>query len=156
LRARECDGAGRCLRIRRRAREVPSGQLSREGAATRAGEDNADSSTATIAAGRALNGNGFIQGPVHAADGSLVVNDRVSAITYRDVMPRVMRRVALEVAQCLAYYGARPENGGRYPTPAPACRQDSSDAAIAWGDGSAVLFRPRAGHALRAHPRSER
>jgi hypothetical protein len=68
------------------------------------------------------------------------VNDRVSVITYRDLMPRVMRRVALEVAQCLAFYAARPENAGRYPTPAPACRQDVSDATAAWTDGESVAF----------------
>jgi hypothetical protein len=140
----------------RAAKCHPANYLEKAPAIVGPGEDNADFVDRNDPAGRALNGNGFIQGPVHAADGSLVVNDRVSAITYRDVMPRVMRRVALEVAQCLAYYGARPENGGRYPTPAPACRQDSSDAAIAWGDGSAVFFGRVPGHALRAHPRSER
>ena len=45
-----------------------------------------------------------------------------------------------EVAQCLAFYASRPENAGRYPTPAPACRQDSRDASIAWADGDAISF----------------
>jgi hypothetical protein len=46
----------------------------------------------------------------------------VSAISYRDVMPRVMRRVALEVASCLrAQAGA----AGGYPAPAPLCAQAS-------------------------------
>jgi hypothetical protein len=68
------------------------------------------------------------------------VNDRLSVITYRDVMPRVMRRVALEVAHCLTSYASRLENAGRYPTPAPVCRQGLADPAIAWGDGDGTLF----------------
>jgi hypothetical protein len=51
------------------------------------------------------------------------VNDRVTIVGYNDVMPRVMTRVALEVAHCLRYYAARPENGGRLPLPAAACER---------------------------------
>jgi hypothetical protein len=61
------------------------------------------------------------------------VNDRVLALAWRDVMPAVMRRVALEVLHCLRDYATRPENGGRYPWPAPACAPFGSapDTAVA-------------------------
>jgi len=84
-------------------------------------EDNADFADRNDAAGRAGNGNGFIEGPVAIAGGAVVVNDRLLALTWRDVMPAMMRRVALEVLHCLRDYATRPENGGRYPWPAPAC-----------------------------------
>lgn len=45
--------------------------------------------------------DGFIAGPVAAPGGAIAVNDRVVAIGYADLMPRVMARVALELAQCL-------------------------------------------------------
>jgi hypothetical protein len=138
----ECDAAGRCLLDppMRVAKCHPANYLEKAPDGRHAGEDNADFVDRNDAAGRARNTNGFIQGPVYAADGSIAVNDRVAAIGYRDVMPRVMRRVALEVAQCLASYASRPENAGRLPTPAPVCRQASADPAIAWADGDAVAF----------------
>src|SRR5262249_8876138 len=98
-----CDASGRCLLDPpiRVAKCHPANYLERAPDGRQAGEDNADFIDRNDAAGRARNTNGFIQGPVHGADGAIVVNDRVSVITYRDVMPRVMRRVALEIAQCL-------------------------------------------------------
>jgi hypothetical protein len=103
------------------------------------GEDNADFVDRNDAAGRARNTNGFIQGPIHAG-ARIAVNDRIAVIGYRDLMPRVMRRVALEVAQCLRSYASRPENAGRYPWPSPACRQALADPAIAWADAVNVRF----------------
>ena len=108
--------------------------------ADRGAEDNADFVDRNDPAGRAGNTNGFIQGPVFDRGGRVVVNDRVAAIGHRDLMPRVMRRVALEVAQCLRFYASRPENGGRYPRPAPACRQALPDPATAWADARGALF----------------
>jgi hypothetical protein len=84
-------------------------------------EDNADFVDRSDPVGRARNRDGFIHGPVALADGRIAVNDRVAAIGYRDVMPRIMKRVALEVSACLRYYGALPENAERYPRPVPAC-----------------------------------
>src|SRR6185437_14366921 len=74
-------------------------------------------------AGRAANANGFIAGPVFAADGALAVNDRLMALAYDDVMPSVMGRVALEVLHCLRAYATRPENAGHYPWPAASCAE---------------------------------
>jgi hypothetical protein len=85
----------------------------------RSGEDNADFHDRSDAR-RPGNANGFIQGPIEAG-GVTAVNDRLVAIGHGDVMPRVMKRVALELAQCLAFYASRPENAGRLPPPAPAC-----------------------------------
>ena len=118
----------------------PADFLDKAPEGARAGEDNADFIDRNDAAGRARNANGFIQGPVFAADGRVLVNDRLSVIAYRDLMPRVMRRIALEVAQCLRFYASRPENGGRYPRPAPACRQATPDPALQWADGRDALF----------------
>lgn len=86
----------------------------------RSGEDNADFHDRSDGA-RVANGNGFIEGPVTDASGRVVVNDRIAAITPADLMPRVMRRVALEVAHCISFYASRPENAGRLPHPTPAC-----------------------------------
>jgi hypothetical protein len=138
----ECDPSGVCLLDppRRVAKCHPANYLDKAPDGILAGEDNADFVDRNDAAGRSRNTNGFIQGPVRAADGATAVNDRIAVVAYRDVMPRVMRRVALEIAQCLAFYASRPENGGRYPLPAPACRQDSLDPGLAWSDGEGVLF----------------
>jgi hypothetical protein len=118
--AGDCDANGRCVTEppQRAARCDPANYLDRA-PPERSGEDNAafhDRSDAQ----RWRNADGFIQGPVEAG-GATVVNDRLLAIAYDDVMPRVMKRVALEVAQCLAFYASRPENAGRLPRPAPAC-----------------------------------
>jgi hypothetical protein len=118
----------------------PADFLDKAPEGARAGEDNSGFVDRNDASGRARNTDGFIQGPVFAADGRVLVNDRLSVIAYRDLMPRVMRRVALEVAQCLRFYASRPENGGRYPRPAPACRQAIADPAIAWADSRDALF----------------
>jgi len=135
--AAECDAARRCLLDppRRVAKCDPANYLDK----APDGEDNADFVDRNDAAGRARNTNGFIQGPIHAGE-RIAVNDRIAAIAYRDLMPRVMRRVALEVAQCLRSYASRPENGGRYPWPSPACRQGLADPAIAWADAVNVRF----------------
>ncbi len=71
------------------------------------GEDNAvfaDSAT-----------DGFLNGPVYDAGGAILVNDRVLAITYDDLMPLLERRGGGEVAQCLTAYAAQSQNNGRYP-----------------------------------------
>jgi hypothetical protein len=85
------------------------------------GEDNAAFVDRADAAGRASNGDGFIAGPLAGRDGGIVVNDRLVAIGYAEVMPAILRRVALEVAHCLRGYATRPENAARYPWPAAAC-----------------------------------
>ena len=138
----ECDAAGACLLDppQRVAKCNPANYLDRAPSDRYAAEDNADFIDRNDAAGRARNTNGFIQGPIRGPDGSVAVNDRLAAIGYRDLMPRVMKRVALEVAQCLAFYASRPENGGRYPTPSPVAQQDSPDPALAWADGSHAVF----------------
>lgn len=120
----ECGAEGNCLLEppQRAARCDPANYLDRAPGARYADEDNADFVDRNDEAGRAHNRNGFIEGPVFTADGRLAVNDRVIAIAYRDVMPAIMRRVALEVSHCLRYYASRPENAGRYPWPASACQ----------------------------------
>jgi hypothetical protein len=114
----DCDPDGRCLTDppRRAAPCDPANYLDRAQP-----EDNAAFVDRNDAAGRALNRDGFIQGPVLLPGGGTAVNDRLLAVTYRDVMPAVMRRVAMEALHCLRYYASRPENGGRYPWPARAC-----------------------------------
>jgi len=103
-------------------------------------EDNAGFADRNDAAGRRLNGDGFVRGPVRAASGAVLVNDRVAVIGYDEILPGVMLRVAQEVALCLREYASQPQNRGRYPWPAPTCRQGNADAAIAWSDGANVLF----------------
>src|SRR5205085_3657884 len=87
------------------------------------GEDNAGFVDRNDAQ-RALNRDGFIAGPVADAAGQVRVNDRIAAIAYTDVMPRIMARVALEAGHCLALAAAR---DGTLPAPAPAC------GTTAWG-----------------------
>ena len=82
------------------ARCEPADYLDIAPPAAGGGEDNATFHDRSDA--RAGNTDGFIQGPVPAADGGVAVNDRVVAIGYAELMPRVMARVALEVAHCLA------------------------------------------------------
>jgi hypothetical protein len=89
---------------------------------------------------RSGNGDGFIRGPVVSGDGVLHVNDRLAVISYNDLVPRIMGRVAQEVAQCLRRYAARPESAGRYPWPAPLCRSADPDPALRWADATGVLF----------------
>jgi hypothetical protein len=115
----ECDALGRCLTDppQRAAPCDPRNYLDR----APGGEDNADFIDRSDAAGRARNANGFIHGPVLGGDGRIAVNDRIAVVAVNDVMPRVMKRVALEVAHCLRFYASRPENAGRYPHPRAAC-----------------------------------
>jgi hypothetical protein len=119
----ECDAAGRCLPDppQRAARCDPRNYLDVAPADRYGHEDNADFRDRGDAAGRARNANGFIQGPVVLADGRIAVNDRLAVVGYADLMPRVMSRVALEVAHCLRYYASRPENSGRLPLPESSC-----------------------------------
>jgi hypothetical protein len=114
----ECDASGQCLLEppQRVATCDPANYLD----AAEGLEDNARFVDRNDAAGRALNRDGFIAGPV-MREGRVVVNDRIAVIAYGDLMPRVMRRVALEVAACLRFYASRPQNAGRLPAPAPAC-----------------------------------
>ena len=63
---------------------------------------------------------GFID---RSADGFTQGTQRLLAIGYRDLMPRVMRRVALEVGACLR---AQAQASGSYPPPVPPC-SDSWD-----------------------------
>ena len=117
----ECDGYGRCTADppRHAARCDPGNYLDLA-PPERSGEDNADFHDRSDA-GRGLNGNGFIQGPVADSGGRVAVNDRLAVVAYADVMPRVARRVGLELAQCLAFFASRPENAGRLPRASPAC-----------------------------------
>jgi hypothetical protein len=114
----QCDAAGTCLTDppRLAAPCDPANYLDRAPS-----EDNADFVDRNDAPGRPQNGNGFIEGPVRLPGGALAVNDRIAVVAYRDLMPAVMRRVALELVHCLRYYATRPENGGRYPWPARSC-----------------------------------
>jgi len=71
------------------------------------GEDNAafvDSGT-----------DGFISGDVRDANNNIIVNDRILAITYDNLMPILEQRVAREVFYCLNNYAADPLNQGRLP-----------------------------------------
>lgn len=87
-------------------------------------EDNASFVDRSDAAGRARNRDGFVNGPV-TIRGRIVANDRLAVVTYGDLMPRIMRRVALELASCLRFYASRPENASRMPWAAAACSDPS-------------------------------
>lgn len=65
------------------------------------------------------NSDGFINGVIRDASGNLIVNDRLIAITYQDLMPVLQRRVAKEALNCLTAYAAIPQNNGRYPWAVP-------------------------------------
>ena len=134
----DCDASGRCITDppQLAARCNPVNYLDQAAEARFAFEDNADFLDRNDTAGRARNGNGFIMGPVVLSDGRLAVNDRIAVISYRDVMPRLMARVGLEVAACLRFYASRAENGGRFPWPAPACAQRSGS----WAATAGVFF----------------
>jgi type II secretory pathway pseudopilin PulG len=134
----DCDATGRCVAspAQRAARCNPANFLDKAVGARFADEDNADFVDRNDAAGRPLNRNGFIQGPVTLADGRPAVNDRIAVVAYRDVMPRIRLRVALEVSRCLRHYATRAENRSRYPWATPACLQ----AGGGWDARSGVLF----------------
>jgi hypothetical protein len=122
----DCDLLGRCIADPpwRAATCNPANYLDRAAEPRFDFESNADFIDRSDAAGRAGNANGFVQGPVVLADGRLAVNDRVMAIGHADVMPRVMRRVALEVASCLR---AQREASAAYPPPVALCAQAGSE-----------------------------
>jgi hypothetical protein len=134
----DCDANGRCTTDppARSPHCDPRNYLDIAAHARYNNEDNADFVDRNDIAGRPANTNGFIRGPVTLPDGRLAVNDRLTAIAYRDVMPRLMERVALEVSACLRSYASRAENSGRYPWPTPACAQ----ARGAWDSRRGVLF----------------
>lgn len=102
------------------------------------GEDNADFVDNNTT--RTGNGNGFIQGPI-TISGSLVVNDRIVAITQDQIMGAMQKRIAMEAMSCLRGYATTTSplsNRGRYPWPAPVCRQASS--INNWSDHNSVSF----------------
>lgn len=74
--------------------------------ATGSAEDNA-----TFADG--VNTDGFISGTVRDGSGNVVVNDRLIAITYGDLVPLLEQRVVRQAFDCLSEY--RSLNGGRLP-----------------------------------------
>jgi len=122
----DCDGNGVCIATPpQRAPLCDAANYLDLATGLRGGdEDNARFVDRGDAAGRALNRDGFVHGPVVVA-GRVVSNDRLAVVTYGDVMPRLMRRVALEVASCLRFYASRPENAGRLPWTAAACADPS-------------------------------
>ena len=134
----DCDAAGRCIATppQRAATCDPANYLDKAADARFSYEDNADFVDRNDTAGRSRNDNGFIAGPVWLPGGRLAVNDRLTVVSYRDLMPRLMARVAGEVASCLAFYASRPENGGHLPWPTPACRQAAGD----WAGRRGVHF----------------
>ena len=142
---RECDAHGRCITVppRRAARCDPASYLDLAPAAA-GGEDNAafvDRSDA-----RAGNRDGFIAGPVAAEAGGVAVNDRIIAVTRAQLMPRILARVARELAHCVATAPAAPEPAcgpagpvGRVPDAAlaaPGCNAGADEPAwwIPWRD----------------------
>ncbi len=118
----------------------PVNYLDRSPGAAYADEDNARFVDRNDQPGRLANRDGFIHGPVTGPDGRTWVNDRLAVITYDDLMPRVMRRVADEVAGCLREFGALPQNGGLLPWATPLCRADHPDETLRFADASGVLF----------------
>lgn len=86
------------------------------------GDDNATFGDNTL--------DGFIQGDVIDTNGEEIVNDRLLAITYQDLMPLLEKRVVGEVLICLKEYAAPAPNNGRYPWAAkldPAAAPDYDD-----------------------------
>ncbi|MCW5592932.1 MAG: hypothetical protein KIS74_12605 [Burkholderiales bacterium] len=137
-----CNAAGRCLTEPPSLTPKcnPANYLDRAPGPAYSDEDNARFVDRNDAPGRPANRDGFILGPVATPDGTLWVNDRLAVVTYDDLMPRVMRRVAEEVATCLRGYATQPENRGRLPWAAPLCRARASDPAIRWAEASGVRF----------------
>ena len=95
--------------------------------------DNAAFVDRSDAAGRWRNADGFTQGPAARPDGGLAMNDRLTALGYRDVMPRMMRRVALEAAACLRSWAAA---HAAYPAPVPLCAQAGAPASWTGVEGA--------------------
>ncbi|MBC7622860.1 MAG: hypothetical protein H7232_05705 [Aeromicrobium sp.] len=102
---------------------------------TALGEDNANFVDDNVT--RTANGNGFIKGPV-LVSGEIAVNDRIIAITQDQIMSAVQQRIASEAMGCLRLYAAA--NRGRYPWPAPVCRQANLMDVNAWSDHDSVSF----------------
>lgn len=72
-------------------------------------EDNADfDETVTLT-------NGFFNGIVRDANGAVIANDRLIAITRDEIMAAIEKRVAQEVFNCLKDYALDPLNQGRLP-----------------------------------------
>ena len=78
--------------------------------------------------------DGFIEGAIWDSSRNTVVNDKLIAITYSELMPLLEKRVGREVLACLTDYAAN--NYGRYPwaakmdtsaTPLPPDYRDSSN-----------------------------
>ena len=80
------------------------------------GEDNATFYDGPIISNRT---NGFIEGAVFDLTGNLIVNDKILAITYQDLIPLLEKRVVGEVLTCLRDYAVDPANSGRFPWAAP-------------------------------------
>lgn len=147
LQVRTCEG-GRCSETGRCLSEPPTltpkcdpaNYLDRSPGPAYADEDNARFVDRNDAAGRMANRDGFIQGPVVGPDGTTWVNDRLAAVSYDDLMPRVMRRVGEEVASCLQQYADHPGHAGRVPWAAPLCRGGEADARLRGADASGVRF----------------
>ena len=118
----------------------PRNYLDRSPGPAYADEDNAGFIDRNDLPGRLGNRDGFILGPVAGPDGHIWVNDRVAVISYDDLMPRVMRRVADEVAACLRAFGAGPANRGRLPWAAPLCRASDPEASLRFADAPGVYF----------------
>ena len=145
--SRTCEG-GRCGATGRCLTEPPTltpkcdpaNYLDRSPGPAFADEDNARFVDRNDAAGRPLNRDGFIQGPVRDAEGATWVNDRIAVVAYEDLMPRVMRRVGEEVASCLRQYADHSPHGGRTPWASPACRSRDADARLRGADASGVRF----------------
>ncbi|MBL0142719.1 MAG: hypothetical protein IPP91_11615 [Betaproteobacteria bacterium] len=137
-----CNAAGHCLTSPPTLTPKcnPANYLDRSPGPAYADEDNARFVDRNDAAGRAGNRDGFIHGPIAGRDGTVWVNDRLAVISYDDLMPRVMRRVAEEVSACLRDYAARSENRGLLPWAAPACRSRDPDLILRGSDSSGTLF----------------
>jgi len=163
--AGECDAAGRCLPDppRHAARCDPLNYLDLAPARA-AGEDNAYFTDRTDV--RSANVDGFIQGPVADPLGGIAVNDRVAVVGYADLMPRVLARVAHELAHCLRAGNVEPvsacapgERLGRVPDDAlgaPTCSARPDDPAwwSAWRPY--VLYAPAAPGGLEVADESGR
>ncbi len=101
------------------------------------GEDNANFIDQNVS--RAGNANGFIMGPV-VVSGTTIVNDRIVAIRYSDIMLPMQQRVAQEVKSCFSAYAALSQNRNRFPWPTPICQQGGNSPGDKWEDSSSVLF----------------
>jgi len=125
--AGQCDGDQVCITSPPRLAATcdPANYLDLAEGLRGGAEDNATFIDRSDNAGRASNRDGFVQGPV-MMDGHIVVNDRLVAIAYADLMPRVMQRVAREVAACERFYASRTENASRYPWTASPCASTSA------------------------------